>query len=121
MSDKIKLLELANKEVADDKNFIAFFLVKYSEIENISKEDIINNFKCNLETYYKLSLCRVPDQSAIDYITRLNKISEYVNINSLEINKIIKRVNSVLIFLNSNHNNYLSAARDKKNKNDSND
>lgn len=117
MSDKLKLLELANKKVADDKDFIAYFLVKYCEIEKTTRERVIDNLRCDIEQYYKLSLCRVPNSIENDYIQRLSTICEYTSIPVLELNKIIKRVNSTTAFLNSN-DTFLIAARDKNKRND---
>jgi hypothetical protein len=120
MSDKVRLLELANKKVADDSDFIAYFFTKYSEIEKKSQQEIISTLNCSFENYYKVGLCRIPDINETDFLQRLNNISQYSNISSLELNKIIKRVNSVLKFSDNinlqNTSPFLMAARDKKKK-----
>jgi len=115
MSDKIKLFELATKRVVDNKDFIAFYLAKYCEIEHISRPEIIDKLGCSLEQYAKLGLCTVPMDN---YIEGLNTISEYTGTQVMMLNSIIKRVNSVTAFSGSNENKYLLAARDKKNKDD---
>lgn len=118
MSDKVKLLEAANKKVAIDREFIAYFLSSYIEIEHTTKDAIMATLNCDFESYYKLGLCKAPSIYAEDYLDRLNKISSYINISSLELNKILKRVNSVLQFTRAetDESSYLMAARDKKKK-----
>lgn len=118
MSEKIKMLELASQKAADDSGFIAYLMKTYLEVENISEQEIQSTLHCSVEDYYKLNLCRVPDVNASDFVIRLNKISQYTNTSAIELNKIIKRANSILR-LNGNdieQHNYLMAARDKQNK-----
>lgn len=115
MSDKLKLFELGFNKVSSDNSFIGFFLIKYAEIEKLSESDLISELKCSSENYYKLGLCKVPGTNDIDFIDRLNKISQYANVSVLELNKIIKRVDSIIKFNVSIHTDtILMAARDKK-------
>lgn len=118
MSEKIKMLELASDKAATDSGFIAYLMKKYLEVENISEQEILSTLHCSVEDYYKLNLCRVPDINANDFVARLNKISEYTNSSAIELNKIIKRANSILRLSGSDveQHNYLMAARDKQNK-----
>ena len=122
MSDKLKLLQIANKRAAGDCDFIAYYLVKYSEFERISEDEIMSNLNCTIENYFKLGLCRVPDVNSEDFINRLNNISEYSLVSTIELNRIIKRVNSLLMFSTDkdliNPPTYLMAARDRKKKDD---
>lgn len=122
MSDKLKLLEQANKKVATDKDFFAFFLRQYLEIEQIDKEAILSMLNCDNETYNRLGLCKAPGITENDYLVRLNNIFSYLGISVIELNKIIKRVNTVIQLRESNtSNSYLMAARDKKKKDDNKD
>jgi hypothetical protein len=118
MTDKIRLLEHAARKVEADSGFIAHLIKKYLEIENISEQEILSTLHCSAEDYYKLNLCRVPDINANDFVSRLNKISNYTNSSAIELNKIIKRANSILRLSGSDvdQHNYLMAARDKQNK-----
>lgn len=118
MSEKIKMLELASQKAANDSGFIAYLMKKYLEIENISEQEIQSTLHCSVENYYKLNLCRVPDINANDFVVRLNKISQYTNSSATELNKIIKRANSILRLSGNDveQHNYLMAARDKQNK-----
>ena len=119
MNDKIKLLELANKKVEGDGDFIAYFLSRYAEIEKLSQQDMMSALKCSIENYYKLGLCKAPNANSSDFIDELNKVSNYTNISTLELNKIIKRVSTIEKFSQLNNNPILMAARDKKKKKDS--
>jgi hypothetical protein len=96
MSEKIKMLELAAKKASTDSGFLAFLIKKYLEFENLSEQEILLKLNCSEEDYYKLSLCRVPDINAKDFIFRLNNISKYTNASNIELNKIIKRATSIL-------------------------
>jgi len=118
MSEKIKMLELASNKASNDSGFIAYLIKKYLEVENISEQEIISILHCTEENYYKLNLCRVPDVNANDFVSRLNRISEYTNSSAVELNNIIKRANAILRLSGSNveQHNYLMAARDKQNK-----
>lgn len=118
MTDRIKLLEHAARKVEVDSGFIAYLMKKYLEVENISEQEILSTLHCSVENYYKLNLCRIPDINASDFVSRLNKISEYTNSSAIELNKIIKRANSILRLSGSDveQHNYLMAARDKPNK-----
>lgn len=113
-----RLLKLAFKKVDGDRSFMAFVLTKYLEIECVSEQTLVSELNCSVEDYYKLALCRVPQANAPDFVERLNNISEYTHISMLELNKIIKRVDSILKFADSpNNSTLLMAARDKR-KND---
>jgi hypothetical protein len=120
MSEKIKMLELASNKAANESGFIAYLMKKYLEIENMSEQEILSKLHCTAEDYYKLNLCRIPDINANDYVTRLSKICEYTNTSTLELNKIIKRANSILSLTGSDaeQKSYLMAARDNHNKNE---
>lgn len=117
MNDKIKLLELATKKIAANKDFIAYFLDQYQLIEHITEEALMETLQCDIESYYKLGLCKAPSINAKTYLDQLNNISLYIGISSLELNQIIKRVTAVMQLKDTNaDNHYLMAARDKKKK-----
>ena len=97
MSEKIKMLELASNKAANDGGFIAYLMKKY--LEKVRKmfletECFNTSLHCGRSSY-KLNLCRVPDVNANDFVTRLNNISQYTNSSAIELNKIIKRANSI--------------------------
>lgn len=118
MTDKLRLLEHAARKVESDSGFIAYLMKTYLEVENISEQEIQSTLHCSVEDYYKLNLCRVPDINANDFVVRLNKISEYTNTSSIELNRILKRANSILRLSDSDieQHRYLLAARDKQSK-----
>lgn len=116
MNDKIKLLELANKQIASNEGFLAYVLAKYSEIEHVTIEAIMEMLECNIENYYKLGLCKAPVTTHANYITELNKVTDYIGISAMALNKIIRRVDTIMQLRNSSTENYLMAARDKNKK-----
>ncbi|HVX01395.1 MAG TPA: hypothetical protein VHA52_13310 [Candidatus Babeliaceae bacterium] len=122
MNNKIKLLELANKKIASNKDFIAFFLDQYLSIADTTTDIVMKSLGCDIEGYYKLGLCRAPITTDKSYITDLNKIADYIGVSNLELGKIIRKVDTVVEFRNGNaDNSYLMAARDKKKKGDKQD
>lgn len=117
MNDKIKLLELANKQIASNEEFVAYFLAQYSEIENATTDTLMEALGCDIESFYKLGLCKAPTAADVNYLTELNKVSDYIGISVIALNKIIRRVDTVMQLRNSNPENaYLMAARDKNKK-----
>ena len=119
MNDKLKLFEMANKSIEQDAQFMAFFLKRYLELEKLSQQDICSELKCSIQDYYKLSMCKAPDPEESDYLNRLNKINQYTNASVFALNKIIKRVNTIIKLSGSMDKSYLMAARDKKTDSDS--
>lgn len=122
MNDKIKLLELANRQISSNEEFLAYFLAQYSEIEHVTTEAIMEMLECSIESYYKLGLCKAPITTHANYITELSKITDYIGISAISLNKIIRRVDTIMQLRDNKSENYLMAARDKNKKsNDLND
>ena len=118
MSTKLNFLKSAITRVENDHEFMAHTLKKYRELEKISELELIETLNCSKEDYYKLALCKVPDISESDFKSRLANISEYVNIDTGKLIKVIKHVQMVLQFT-LNTGSILMAARDKESgKND---
>ena len=114
MTEKIKILEIGVKRVAEDSKFLSFVLNRYLEIENMSQSELILELNCSLEDLFRLALCQVPDTLREDYIERLEQISEYTCVAVPKINKIIKRVDAVVKLCSlESRMTFLMAARDK--------
>lgn len=115
MTKKINPLGMAVNKVSADKSFVAFLMKKYSEYENMSQQNLLSQLRCSEESYYKLCLCKAPSVEAADFLSRLNCISEYAQVSVIELNRIIKRANTILKLSEdeAQAQNYLMAARDK--------
>jgi len=116
MNEKEKLLQLAYDKIADNSEFMAFYLKKYGEFEKISEQEICSNLNCSVEDYYKLALCKAPYVNANDFVARLNNISQYTGISVFGLNNIVKRVHSIMTLSENESSAYLMAARDKNKK-----
>ncbi|ASS49913.1 MAG: hypothetical protein A3D31_10060 [Candidatus Fluviicola riflensis] len=97
----------------DNHEFMAYTLKKYCEFEKITESDLLNVLDCSLSSYYELALCKAPDISEPDFMSRIKVISEYVNIDTSKLTKMIKHVNTVLKFTTGT-GTILMAARDKE-------
>lgn len=117
MTEKIKLFELANRKIENQQEFMAFYLRKYLEIERISEKKLCSELNCSIEAYYKLALCKAPDFNALNFITRLKNISKYTGIEVWGLSRIIKRVNTIHAFSETDATAYLMAARDMNKQN----
>jgi len=113
MSSKLRLLETAFENAATDSAFLAFFIKKYQESEKTDAAGVAIILKCELDAYYRLGLCITPDISASNYLSELNKISEYVGISSLLLNQVLKRAVAIVKLSGANVKSMLLAARDK--------
>lgn len=112
MNTKLNFLKSAITRVENDQEFMAYTLKKYCEFEKISEVELMSTLECSVDNYYKLALCKVPDISESDFRPRLAIISEYVNIDTSKLIKVIKHVHMVLQFT-LNTGSVLMAARDK--------
>lgn len=113
MNDKLKLLEHAAKYAEKDKEFMAYYLQRFSEVENMSLEKVATSLNCSNEGYFKLGLCRAPDPNE-NLIDGLNEIADYIHVSTLELVKIVRRVNVMdKLTARENSDSLLMAARDK--------
>lgn len=108
-SNNLKLLENTFRKVSQDKEFIAYYLHRYGELENKKINEIISELNCDEENFYRLGLCNTPNQN----IAELNEISAYVGVSALSILNILKHIDTIEEFSNTTSDQMLIAARDK--------
>ncbi|WDF54337.1 hypothetical protein [Mucilaginibacter sp. KACC 22063] len=113
MSGKLRLLETAFENAATDSAFLAFFITKYQEAESINAAAVATLLQCEMEAYYRLGLCTVPDVGASNYLSELNKISGYIGISAISLNQILKRAVAIVKLSGTTTQSALLAARDK--------
>jgi hypothetical protein len=114
MNEKIELLRMGARKIASEKDFMSFVLNRYQEMEQISETELIAVLNCSLENFYRLALCKAPDATANDFVQRLEKISEYSQTPKEELNRIIKRVDTLSkLQMAEFQHSVLMAARDK--------
>jgi len=121
MNDKIELLKYAVQKISDNRGYMGFYLKKYCSLENLTDAQLIEKLHCNYEDYFKLGLCIVPELTSKNFLDRINIISEYTHVSSLEIIRITKHVATIEHFNDIPSESMLMAARDKgenKNNND---
>jgi len=116
MSDKIELMKLMMNRASERKEFIAYFLKRYGDIEMKSNEQLIVELKCSDVDYYNFALCMAPNLDEPNSIARLNELSEYTRIPPESIRNIMKHVEGITRFNEISGNRMLMAARDKHKK-----
>lgn len=120
MITKLNLLKSATARFENNPEYMAYILKKYCEFERISESELLSEFNCSADDYYKLALCKYPPVDTTDFSQRLKVISEYTHIKTDDLNMLIKHVNTVLIFIGASANT-LMAARDREKKKDDKD
>lgn len=113
MITKLNLMQSAAARFENNPEFWASSLKTYCGSESLSETELLIEFNCSVDNYYKLALCKVPDIKADDFDPRLKVISEYTNIAVDHLTTVIKRVNTIRKFT-GNPSNVLMAARDKE-------
>lgn len=92
MNTDLNFLKHAITSLENDQEFMAHTLKKYRDFEQISEPAMLDFLSCTMNDYYKLALCRIPDTDKSDYLSRMNAISEYTNIEPGKLLRLIKHV-----------------------------
>lgn len=92
MNTDLNFLKHAITSLENDQEFMAHTLKKYRDFEQISEPAMLDFLSCTMNDYYKLALCRIPDTDKSDYLSRMNAISEYTNIEPDKLLRLIKHV-----------------------------
>ncbi|MDN5211618.1 hypothetical protein QQ020_06135 [Fulvivirgaceae bacterium BMA12] len=122
MAEDINFLKFAVNRVSDQQEFLAYFLKRYQESEEMSSDHLISILNCSQLDFYRLGLCKTPDVHADDYLDRLNRICEYANISTVELNRIIKTTGVMDSFAEFHSSGTtLMAARDKSSSSEGDD
>jgi len=121
MNDKVELLRYAVQKISDNRDYMGFYLKKYCSLERITDAQLIGKLNSDYEDYFKLGLCIAPESSNKDFLDKVNVISDYTHISSLDIIHIIKYVATIEHFNDIPSESILMAARDKAKKKNNND
>lgn len=116
MNDKLELMKKAFDKIADEPDFIAFYLKKYGEQEGKTVPDLLSELTCSEEDFYKLALCKAPEPYNLKSREVLQAIAAYTNIDEVKISKLLQHVRTVLHFQNLGNRDLLMAARARNNK-----
>ncbi len=88
--DKASLMTFAAVKLADDPDFFAFVFREYLLMTGNTPDALMDQLGCTPENYWKLALCKVPDDDAPDYLDRVRRIAEYVEIRDADIMGLIR-------------------------------
>ena len=98
MNTDLNFLKHAITSLENNHEFMAHTLKKYRDFEQISELAMLDLLGCTINDYYKLAFCRMPDTGKSDYLLRMGDISEYTNIETDKLLRLIKRVRISLSF-----------------------
>lgn len=98
MNTDLNFLKHAITSLENNHEFMAHTLKKYRDFEQISELAMLDMLGCSINDYYKLAFCRIPDSGTTDYLMRISTISEYTNIDTEKILRLIKQMNISLTF-----------------------
>lgn len=93
MNTDLNFLKHAITRLENNHEFMAHTLKKYRDFEQISELAMLDMLGCTINDYYKLAFCKIPDSGTSDYLMRISTISEYTNIESDRILRLIKQMN----------------------------
>ena len=121
MEGHTRHLALAAQKAAERENYLAFRV--YKKTKGVGDEEIARLLDCEIEAYFRLALCRLPNLEKGSFGDRVRHIAKFANASPTALAKIIKHAESVQAFnrtVSSEHRNLLLAAR-KRDENPSTD
>lgn len=80
------------QKVKDRPDYVGYYLLKYLEEVDISKEGLLKGLSCTEEDFVKLALCRLAPPLSPDFVGSIDIISKYVDINDLYLSQMIKKI-----------------------------
>lgn len=98
MNTDLNFLKHAITSLENNHEFMAHTLKKYRDFEQISEPAMLDLLGCTINDYYKLAFCKIPDTAKSDYLLRVSTISEYTNIETEKLLRLIKQVSITLSF-----------------------
>lgn len=118
MSDKLLLMKKAFNKLCINKEFMAYFLARYSDLENLTIGQVLLQLKCLEEDYFRLALCKVPFGDTADDFKNTQDLGNYVQVDTSALWQIIKYVNNLDKLYLESSDRFLMAARQLTKKND---
>ncbi len=119
MNKRTHYKELLIKKASLNREYLASYIERYMQFENIDKENIKLLLGCSEDNYFKLCVCLAPELEAEDFKERIDKIAAATSTSSLSIIRILKRVDMLQSIGDSDV--MLMAARMKESKNERDD
>lgn len=80
------------KKLKSRPEYVGYYLEKYCDSGDISREDLLETLECTEEDFVKLALCKLAPPFSPEFAGSIDKISKYVEINDLSLSQIIKKV-----------------------------
>ena len=93
MTDKqTNYLAFAVRKAAARREYLAYYLVRYQEQEELTEEAMMEFVGCFGEDYYRLALCQVPDTQGADFAVRLDRVAAYAGASTMKVAQVIRQV-----------------------------
>lgn len=114
-----KTLELLARKASSKKEFVGAALQAVAAANEASVSDIGSRIQCPAENLARLSLCKIPRESAEYFASDVKRISEFAGCNAAELANLVREYLVIAAMRkynpeDSSHETLLMAARDKK-------
>ncbi len=87
-----QLLAFASRKAAHREGYIASYLARYQQQENLSEEALRKHLGCTRDAYTRLALCRTPVVDSKDFGQRIGRIASVTGITASRLADIILQV-----------------------------
>lgn len=114
MEEHTRHLFLAAQKAAEREEYLASRFRVYKETKGVGDEEIARLLDCEIEAYFRLALCRLPNLEKGSFGDRARHIAKFANASPAALAKIIKHAESIQAFnrpVSPEHRNLLLAAR----------
>ena len=81
--------------MAQQRDFIAWHLRQYREMENLTESELIKLLECDDASFFRLALSKAPDPQKTDFISRVRNIAEYAGVNTVALTRLIRQVSNI--------------------------
>jgi len=112
----VNMSQIMLNKLSQRQDYFAWYLSQYKINENHNTEQMINFLQTSEKDIERLSMCRVPNSKAFDFMQKIKVIANFTNVDSFKLIMVIRKVESILALRNNSTaaTQMLLAAREKK-------
>lgn len=119
MATESNIMEVLARKASSKGGFVGAAMQAITAASNATLSDVASRIQCPVENLVRLSLCKMPRESAAHFASDVTKISEFVDCNPGELANLMREYSAIAAMREFNpdstsHETMLMAARDKK-------